>query len=202
MARELDLRRLVNQEGNERIGSQIALICTSDARAVGLLAASISLAGVAAAAGLAIQTISGLANNVQLLGFSWGVAIFAAAASIAAFWAIWPTQIELPGWSPAAFEDDWSKTEETILSDLLNVQQVKITTNTWVLHHTWLRTQLAMCLLATAPVGGAIGSLWLMSEMPRLLAAVLTAIAISLVLGYLIQAVPGLQTGRWSSKSS
>jgi hypothetical protein len=133
------------------MNAQIALMCSSDARATGLLAAAASLAGVAVATGFAIKDDSAF---TMLLFVCWGAGVLATGASAAALWAIWPLEINLPGWKPMSFESDWDKTEVEVIQEMLPLNHDKIEENDQIIVKLHRRSLLAMSLLAVTPIGG------------------------------------------------
>jgi len=135
------------------------MISSADARAVGLLAASISLAGVAAAASLTILQIGTLRGLVQLHGVLWGLATPSLLSAIMAALALRSREMVLPGYAPGAFENDWTKSEDRVIVSMLRNSQKAIATNTRALNHLISRNQLSIDLLSMAPAGGLFGGL-------------------------------------------
>lgn len=151
-----ELSELVNQECNALLGAQVATLCSSDARAAGLLAASATIAGIAFAAIAAVWT---RAELTILTAGCWGAALVALAAAGAALWAVWPIEMLLPGWAPSDFENDTDKTPEEIVAEMLLVNQTKIDANRGVLEKMHRRSLLSVILLAYTPLSAFAGAL-------------------------------------------
>jgi hypothetical protein len=157
-----ELRTLVNQECNALLAAQVATLCSSDARATGLLAAAATIAGIAFAAVAAIWTNA----DLKLLSAGcWGAAILASGAAGVALWAVWPTPLMLPGWGPADFEGDTAKTTEEIVAEMLTVNQQKIDSNNVLIDAMHRRSLLAVVLLAYTPLSALAGALCTMGSM-------------------------------------
>lgn len=151
-----DLGTLVNQESNALLTAQVATLCSSDARATGLLAAAATIAGIAFAAVAAIWTNTDLK---LLAGGCWGAGVLATGAAGVALWALWPTPLMLPGWGPADFEGDTGKTSDQIVSEMLLVNQQKIDSNNALIENMHRRSLLAVVLLAYTPLSAFAGAL-------------------------------------------
>lgn len=64
----------------------------------------------------------------------------------------------LPGFAPAAFEEDWLKTEEDVIVSMLMIGQDAIATNTKAYQHLLVRNQIAIHCLSAAPAGAVLGA--------------------------------------------
>jgi len=171
-------RRLVNGEATTRIAAQVTVMCSSDARAVGILAAAVAVIGVSVATAFVVH------GNVHILALCIGFAVSAGASAVMATLALWPTDIDLPGWSPAEFEADWSKSEEQILLEMLPFLQQRIDGNRALVEKLSRRSTVAIGLLALSPLTG-IGA----SMLP--FAGVLAGIGVVLIL-------PGVAFAVWT----
>lgn len=146
-------RLLVNGEASARISAQVSVMCSSDARAVGILAASVAVIGVAVTAAFVVK------GNLHVAALCVGFAVSAAMSAFMATWALWPTNIDLPGWSPAEFEEDWEKAEEEILLEMLPFLQQRIDDNRVLVEKLSQRSTAAIALLASSPISGLGASL-------------------------------------------
>lgn len=149
MSTEQEFRKLVNQECNALLSAQVSILCSADTKAMGLLAASAAITGIAFATIAGVQTAS--AGLPLLWWGAFGAAIPAFLAGCAAVWAGWTRYLLMPGWGPADFMGDKGRTESEIVSDMLSLNQDKIDANNDAIQEITRRNQLALLLLASTP---------------------------------------------------
>lgn len=146
---------LIAQESDKRIAAQVQIMLASDTRSNAVLAAAATLA----AAGYAVagSQLSPNGNYPLLIGAS-AFALMATAAAISAIWALWPTGVEVPGWSPRLFTGDIreKKTIEQILAEIVAHNETKIAENEACNRKLAQRARTTMFLLGLAPIVGAL----------------------------------------------
>ncbi len=104
--------------------------------------------------GVSVASAFVVKDNLHILALCIGFAMSAGLSAAMAALALWPTDIDLPGWSPAEFEADWSKSEEQILLEMLPFLQQRIDSNRALVEKLSQRSTVAIGLLALSPLTG------------------------------------------------
>lgn len=145
---------LVLQESDKRIAAQVQLMLAADARATGVLSASIVLA----AAGIGYAA-SKLGAPTPLF---WGALVFGVLEAFAAFCALWalaPQSIDPPGWAPARFKTDLTKPKAQVQAEMAKFVQERIEGNRATSRRLAGRIRAALVLAALGPLSGLAAAL-------------------------------------------
>ena len=144
---------LIVEESDKRIGAQVQLMLANDLRANGILAAAATLS--AGAFALAASQL-GRDGNAHILAASVAIALLAMASGVGATWALWPTGVDIQGWSPHLFVPDIEakKSAHRIKAEIAAHNQKKLIDNDACNKKLTRRIRVAMLLLAASPLAG------------------------------------------------
>ena len=167
------------------MASQVSILGALDAKAAALLAAAVTLTGIALTVAFALLESS---TSLNLRGPAIGAALGAASATllsaVMALSVLWPTtQTELSGWMPLDFEDDWEKQEDQVLEKLIREAQDRILANNLTMGALLERANAAVFLLFGALPFGLVGAMW-GASLPWRFPAGLTTLLIFVFLAY------------------
>lgn len=154
MSDQSEIVDLVLAESDKRIAAQIQVMLAADARSVGLLAASSTLA----AAGLAVSASQiSPSGNAALLVAAASFTAASVASSLTCAWALNPEHVNIVGWSPTLFEHDIKsgKSFDVIKAEMIALNQEKMDENARTNSKISRRVRIAVALLALAPVFAA-----------------------------------------------
>lgn len=142
--------------GAERhVESQVGLLTSGDARAVGLLSVCTALA----AAAIAVAVENRAATDRTLFLSAASFAACSIGATWAAVWALWPDRVCIPGWRPATYFNDVRRQKTAVDAETIALLDRRIDLNHKSLTDLGWRTRFAVAFLTASPLAAISAAL-------------------------------------------